>query len=69
MRSRFKWNRKTYKMASHLARLINRFDHLPSQQPEILRRYFELWDRHPQREDFLLTPVKQRLGWKSGILF
>ena len=68
MPSRFKWNRESYERARRLARLLSRFYDLP-EQPELLRRYFDLWARHQQNEDPLLVPVQTRLGWRQGIPF
>lgn len=32
----------------------------PGWMPRLLQRYFELWERHPQRDDPLLQPVRYR---------
>jgi len=60
-RRRFRWTRERYRKAAQLSRYFARHIYdLPSEQPDLVRRYFELWDRHPQREDPLLQPVKYR---------
>jgi hypothetical protein len=51
MVKRFRWTRKTYRHADHLNRLLARYMDLPDHPPAIVRRYWELWQRHPQRED------------------
>lgn len=58
---RFRWTRKAYRQANQLARLFSRFMELPDHAPAIVRRYWELWERYPQSEDPLLTPVRHRL--------
>ncbi len=69
-RNRFRWTRKTYKQAAWLARFMGRHLYELGEQPNLLRRYFELWDRHPQKEDLLLMPVRQRLNcWSDEIPF
>ena len=67
---KFKWSRDRYRKAHHLARLFSRWDcqQLPSEPPDLLRRYFELWERHPQHNDPLLMPLKYRYD-TSGIPF
>jgi hypothetical protein len=58
---RFHWNRKRYRKAQHLSRFFGRWVYdLPSDPPELLRRFYELWERHPQRDDPLLTPFEWR---------
>ncbi len=60
-RKRFRWTRKTYKHADHLARFYSRHPYeLPDNPPRALRRYRELWERHPQRDDPLLVPLQWR---------
>lgn len=60
-RRRFRWTRERYRKAQHLARFYGRWVYeLPSEPPRLLQRYFELWERHPQRDDPLLQPVKYR---------
>ena len=60
-RRRFRWTRERYRKARHLARFFSRFVYeLPSEPPRLLQRYFELWQRHPQRDDPLLQPVRYR---------
>ena len=59
-RSGFRWNRKKYRRAAHLARFFTRVIELPADPPQLLRRYFELWEDHPQKGDPLLTPMRYR---------
>jgi len=67
---RFRWTRKAYRRAHWLARFMGRHLYELDHQPNLLRRYFELWDRNPQRDDPLLTPVRQRLNcWGDEIPF
>lgn len=68
MSKRFRWTRKTYMKARALARLMRRLEPLPD-CPDLLRRYFELWARHEQHDDPLLTHIQTRLAWHSGIPF
>lgn len=66
-RRRFRWNRKTYRQAHHLARLLARYI-MPDQPPAILRRYWELWERQRQRSeaDPLEDPLYLRLARFKG---
>lgn len=60
-RKRFRWTRKRYRRAWHLSRFFARYIYdLPSEPPALLRRFHELWERHPQRDDPLLQPFKWR---------
>ncbi len=60
-RKRFKWTRKLYRQAAWMSRFMGRHIYeLPERPPPLLQRYFDLWDRHPQREDPLTRPVSQR---------
>lgn len=70
-RRRFRWTRKLYREADSLARFVGRHPYeLPQDQPDLVRRYFELWERHPQRDDPLLQDVRRRLNcWADGIPF
>ncbi|MCU7372801.1 hypothetical protein PEC18_18540 [Paucibacter sp. O1-1] len=60
-RSRFRWTRKSYKHAHWLARFMGRHLYELHHQPNLLRRYFELWERHPQKDDPLKRLVQFRL--------
>lgn len=66
MRRRFRWTRKTYKHAHQLARLLSRYLDLPDHPPAIVRRYWELWEHHPEKDDPLLIPLAQRLALHQG---
>jgi len=60
-RHRFRWTRERYRKAQHLARFFSRWMYdLPSETPRLLQRYFDLWERHPQRNDQLLQPLAYR---------
>ena len=59
-RKRFRWTRKAYEHAEWLSRFMGRHLYELPEQPNLLRRYFELWERHPQREDPLLKPLRYR---------
>lgn len=58
---RFRWSRKTYHRAHQLSRLLARYMDLPDHPPAIVRRYWELWERHPTVRDPLETPLRLRL--------
>ncbi len=61
-RRRFRWTRERYRKAAHLSRYFARHVYdLPSEPPAILRRLWELWSRHPQRDDPLQRPLRARL--------
>ena len=59
-RKRFRWTRKLYRQADSLCRFIGRHMYELPDQPNLVRRYFELWDRYQQSEDPLLLPLWQR---------
>jgi len=60
-RRRFRWTRKAYQHAAWLARFTGRHLYqLPEHPPHLLRLYWELWDRHPQRDDPLTLPIRRR---------
>lgn len=60
-RKRFRWTRRRYEKARELARFMDRhLCELPDQMPDLLRRYVELWERHPQNDDPLLIPMLRR---------
>lgn len=62
-RKRFRWTRKAYRHAAWLSRFTGRHIYeLPEQPPALLARFWDLWERHPQRDDPLLTPVRDRLS-------
>ncbi len=66
-RKRFRWNRARYRRAAHLSRYFARHVYdLPSDPPDLLRRYFDLWERHPQRDDPLLQPLRWRDRQRSN---
>jgi hypothetical protein len=70
---RFRWTRAKYRHAAHLARFFARFIYyLPDEKPALLERYFDLWERRPQLEDPLLTPLwirRDRFKSDDGIPF
>jgi hypothetical protein len=71
-RRRFRWTRKLYRQADSLARFIGRHMYELPDQPNLVRRYFELWERHPQRDDPLNDPMwlrKSRRGIGDDIPF
>jgi len=69
-RKRFKWTRKLYQQAEWMSRFMGRhIYHLPERPPPLLQRYFDLWDRHPQHEDPLMTHISQRRQPRDGIPF
>lgn len=60
-RRRFRWTRERYRKAQHLSRFYARWVYeLPSEPPQLLQRYFDLWERHRQKDDPLLVPLKYR---------
>jgi hypothetical protein len=66
---RFRWTRKKYKHANWLARFMGRHLYELHHQPDLLRRYFELWDRYPGGDDPLLIPLARRHDRDSDIPF
>ncbi len=60
---RFRWSRRTYRQAHQLSRLLARYMDLPDHPPAILRRYWELWERHRNPPDPLATPLHRRLDY------
>lgn len=66
---RFRWTRGRYRKAHHLARLLARFYILPDDAPELVQRYFRLWEQHQQSADPLLAPLRWRLGLDDEIPF
>lgn len=67
MSRRFRWSRKTYRKAHHLARLLDRMGFYSPQTPTLLRRFWELWEQHPTGRDPFDTPVRCRLNaFKRG---
>jgi len=60
-RKRFKWTRKAYQHAAWLSRFMARHvRELPDQPPDLLRRYWELWQRYPERGDPLAQALAER---------
>jgi hypothetical protein len=62
-RRRFRWTRKSYRRAHHLARLLV---NIPSvfNAPPLVQRYHELWQRHPSYDD----PLKEgNLRWRLAM--
>lgn len=57
---RFRWTRAKYRRAQHLARLLPRVNYSQSDAPDIVQRYFTLWERYPSYGDPLLTPMRYR---------
>ena len=69
-RKRFRWTRKLYRRAAWMSRFMGRHTYdLPERPPPLLQRYFDLWDRHPQRDDPLTTHISQRRQPHDGIPF
>ena len=72
-RKRFRWTRARYRKAQSLSRYFARHIYdLPSDPPLLLRRFNELWERNPQRDDPLLTPFCWRpnyIALDDGIPF
>jgi len=67
---RFRWNRRLYRQADQLSRLLAHRLELPSEPPPLLRRYWELFERFPQRADPLALPIASRLRyWVRDIPF
>lgn len=57
---RFRWTRRKYRHAQHLARLLNRWNVMPDSMPDIVRRYFDLWEEYRETGDPLMTPLRFR---------
>jgi len=65
---RFIWTREVYREAARLGRFFTHYQgELPPQPPALLQRYFDLWERHPQQPDPLLTPMLQRRHYEFGL--
>lgn len=64
-RKRFKWTRKTYRQADSLARFMGRHLYELHDQPTLVRKLYELWDRNPQRDDPLTLPMHMREPYRS----
>lgn len=60
MATRFRWTRRKYMHAHHLARLLSRLDFPLSLAPAIVQRYWALWERHPALGDPLMQPPAYR---------
>jgi len=61
------WTRARYRKAASLSRYFARHIYdLPSDQPALVRRFFELWERHPQNPDPLLVPMRERSRYNDG---
>lgn len=62
-RRRFHWTRERYRKAQHLSRFFARWVYeLPSEPPQLLQRFHDLWERHRQKDDPLLRPIRSRLN-------
>lgn len=68
MARRFRWTRSKYRKAHHLSRLLGRLDYY-ADKPALVERLHELWEKHPQREDPLLQPLRYRLRVDDDIPF
>lgn len=69
-RRRFRWTRERYRKAHHLSRFYSRWVYdLPSDPPRLLQRFFDLWQRHPQRDDPLTKPIRLRRDFDDSIPF
>lgn len=64
-RRRFRWTRALYRQASSLARLLAAYPYHgrgEGREPLLVRRFYRLWDEHPQRDDTLgRVPAWRRL--------
>ena len=60
-RRRFRWTRKNYRQAHHLARLMSRFRDLPDEPPPLVQRYFDLWEGRRDTTDPLSRVLSYRL--------
>lgn len=60
-RQRFRWTRKLYREADSMSRFLSGYPYWAHERaPMLLRRYWALWEKHPQSDDRLLTPVQWR---------
>ena len=60
-RRHFQWTRKLYRDASSLSRLLSGYPYWAQERaPTLLRRYWELWEKYPQNDDKLTTPLWRR---------
>lgn len=61
-RRRWRWTRSSFIKARSLNRYFARHVYdLPSEPPAIVRRLWELFERHPMRDDPLERPLHMRL--------
>jgi len=64
MARRFRWTRKSYERAHHLARLVNRMQYLPDEPPALVQRYFDLWAEHERKCDYARDPLTESLDYR-----
>lgn len=60
MARKFRWTRALYRRAHREARVYDGYGFMYHGEPALVRRYQALWDKHPQRDDPLLTPLRWR---------
>lgn len=60
MARKFRWTRALYRRAHREARRYDGIGYLYHGEPPLVRRYRELWDKYPQRDDPLLLPPWRR---------
>lgn len=69
-RRRFRWTRERYRKAHSLARFLARWPyHFDSYPPPLVQRFFDLYEKHPQRADPLTQPLHLRRGFPDSIPF
>lgn len=69
MARKFRWTRALYRRAHREARVYDGYGFMYHGEPALVRRWRELWDRHPQGVDPLLTPLQWRHPPDDGIPF
>lgn len=68
-RRRFYWTRAKYRQAHREARAYFGQGFMDHGEPSLVRRYRELWERHPQNDDPLTLPRWRRYPADDGIPF
>lgn len=59
-RKQFRWTRESYRLAYRATRIYDAYGFMYHDEPPIVRRFRELWERHPQNQDPLLQPLSWR---------
>ena len=69
MARKFRWTRAIYRRAHREARVYDGYGFMYHGEPALVRRWRDLWDRHPQHDDPLTLPRWRRYPPDDGIPF